>query len=119
MQNPTQPHALRRLRASLRLVPPGPRRRFPPELRAELAVYARERLAQGVSQARVASELGVSAPTVARLGGRAAPRALVPVRVVEDDAPPRVAITVRGPCGLVIEGLDVAGVAALLREVSE
>lgn len=118
MQNPPPTPALRRLRAALRVAPPGPRRRFPPALRDEMASYVRERLAHGASQAQVAAELGVSAPTVARLGARTATRALVPVRVVEPQEPPRATVTVRGPYGFVIEGLDVAGVAALLKAVS-
>jgi transposase-like protein len=118
MQHPPHTPALRRLRAALRLVPPGPHRRFPPELREELAAYVRERLACGVSRAMVASELGVSAPTVSRLGARPAMQALVPVRIVGDHKRPQALVTVRGPCGLVIEGLDVVGVAALLKEVA-
>lgn len=118
MQNPPPSPALRRLRAALRVAPPGPRRRFPPALRQEMASYVRERLAQGASKTQVAAELGVSGPTVARLEARTATPALVPVRVVEEQEPARGTVTVRGPYGLVIEGLDVAGVAALLRAVS-
>lgn len=118
MQKPPPSPTLRRLRAALRVAPPGPRRRFPPALREEMASYIRERLAQGASKTHVAAELGVSAPTVARLGARPATRALVPVRVVEEQEPARWTVTVRGPYGLVIEGLDVRGVAALLKAVS-
>lgn len=104
---------LRRIRRHLAELPNGRGRRFSHELRDELGRYARARRAAGATNAAIAVELGVSAPSVARALAR---RTVVPVRVVED---PRVQqLMVRGPHGVLVEGLDIEGVALLLRALS-
>ena len=40
-----------------------------------------------------------------------------PVRIIED-VPEHADVRVRGPRGIVVEGLDVAGVAALIKALS-
>lgn len=44
--------------------------------------------------------------------------AFVPVRVVDDQRSPASPVRVHGPRGIVVEGLDVAGVAELVRALS-
>ena len=104
---------VRQVRAALAQLP-SQGRRFPPEVRAAVERYARRRTAEGATNLAVARELGVSAPTISRALARQS-RMFVPVRVVPEAAAP---VIVRGPCGVVIEGLDVAGVAKLLVELS-
>lgn len=110
--------------AALEPLEKGFRRRIPRLLQDRIAEYARERVAAGVSRAAVAREVGVSAPTLARALGvergadRLRPRelGLTPVRVVESqDTEP--AIQVRTSSGLLIEGLSVAVLASLIREL--
>jgi len=104
------------LRAAIAaLVPGGTERRYPGALRAKIARYATARLGQGASRAQVSAELGVSSPTLKRMVVAPSPRLRL-VRVTEAGVTPLPAIrlVVRGPAGVTIEGLDVAGVAALL-----
>ena len=104
------------LRAAIAaLVPDGTERRYPSALRAKIARYAAARLDQGASRAQVSAELGVSSPTLKRMVAAPSPRLRL-VRVTEGSKTPvpAVRLVVRGPAGVTIEGLDVAGVAALL-----
>ena len=93
--------------------PRRPGRRFSAEARAVLARFASEQIAAGRPVAAVTRELELS---IATLGGftRARP-SFVPVEVTPEA---RSSITVRGPHGLVIEGLDVGAVAELLRRLA-
>ncbi len=110
-----------RIRADVASLTAGPQRRYPAALRRRIAAYARARLAQGASRGQVGVELGVSDPTLVRLLGeqRPTPR-LRPVRVVSTREPAMggSSVLVRAPGGVVIEGLDPAGIAALLRALS-
>lgn len=96
----------------------GPGRRYPPDLRRRGAEYLRARLAAGAPLSAVLRELGVRRETLAGWATPAeagpSPR-FVPVTVV---GPAAGRIVVHGPSGLRIEGLDVAGVAELLRRLS-
>jgi len=90
-------------------------RRIPADLKEDLALYARSASAEGTGAGEIARRLGVSAPTVRRLL-RSAPRgALLAVGTVELASPP---LRVMVPGGLVVEGLDVDGVAALSRALT-
>jgi len=95
----------------------GPGRRYPPDLRRRGAEYLRARQAAGAPLSAVVRELGVRRETLAGWAAPAeaetSPR-FVPVSVIEE--PSR--IVVRGPGGVRIEGLDVAGVADLLRRLA-
>jgi len=102
------------IRAALEGLPTGRARRIPPEVRALIERYVRRRISEGARRNAVARELGVGESTVARAWD-AGTEQLRPVRVVP--ASPA-AVTVRGPCGLTIEGLDIDGVAALIRALS-
>lgn len=104
--------------AARRAGPRGAGRRYPASLRQVATEYLRQRQADGVAVSTIAGELGVKRHTLlawaaAAIGAVATP-GFVPVRVVADGTA-RSPIVVHGPGGLRIEGLDVAGVIALLR----
>ncbi len=96
----------------------GPGRRYPDELRRRGAAYLRARQAAGAPLSAILRELGVRRETLA---GWAAPAAaktrprFVPVTVMEA---PAGRIVVHGPGGVRVEGLDLAGVADLLRRLA-
>jgi len=102
-------------------------RRYPPELRARVLAWAQGRLAEGVSVPAACDEIGIGEPTLRRLLGEPPRRRAVAkragftrVRVVspaqQDAAGGR--LTVRGPHGVVVEGLSVADVAHLFERLS-
>ncbi len=97
----------------------GGKRRYPARLRRRIADYARNQIESDVSLTQVSSDLGVGHPTLIRLLEEAPPR----MRRVRVTASTRVTdssaiLVVRGPGGIVIEGLDVDGAAALLRALA-
>ena len=109
------------------------RRRYPAQLRAEVLRHARARMSAGVSLRAVCEELDVGEPTLTRFLNAEKPvPVLAPapspspkpapkfarVRVVEKVAAPTTAISVKGPCGLIIEGLATAQLAELVRELA-
>jgi hypothetical protein len=110
-----------RLRVTVATLTPGGQRRYPPGLRSEIADYARARMRAGGVRRDVVAELGVSDPTLVRiLSERETTPKLRPVRVVAS-RPARTEVSplvVRTVGGLQIEGLDVAGVAALVRALT-
>jgi transposase-like protein len=102
-------------------------RRYPEELRARVAAYARRRMARGASAARVCRELDLGSPTLKRFLHTSSPAAgFVELQVADDSARQpapapidrRPAIAVRGGCGVMVEGLGIDDVARLLRELS-
>ena len=106
---------LQRIRAALAARPKGPGRRITPEVRHWIACYAHRRAAEGASRVGVAREVGVSDETLVRVLKAEPADELVPVRVaLESSCSP----TVRGPGGLTIEGLDIEGLAGLIRALS-
>jgi hypothetical protein len=98
----------------------GPGRRYPAELRQRGAEYLRARKTAGAPLSAIVRELGVRRETLAgwvapaKAEAETRPR-FVPVSVLEA---PTGRIVVHGPGGVRIEGLDVAGVADLLRRLS-
>lgn len=88
-------------------------RRFPAEARRTIVRYAQERIAAGCPKEAVARDVDLTAVTLSRW--LVETPAFVPVAVTSPAAGP---LVVRGPGGLVIEGLDLAGLAALLRELT-
>lgn len=94
---------------------------YPPELRRDIESYLRDRLGAGGSPHGVAREIGVSQTSLQRwrLQARRDPGLphLRPVSVLP--APPTLtgAISVSGPRGLRIEGLDLDAVAELIRRL--
>lgn len=99
----------------------GPRARFSGAFKARVVEYFRERAGQGASQAAVAAELGLSDRTMGRWCRKAGRTAKTSAfRAVTLEAQPARAggLLVHGPGGLRVEGLDVAGLAELLRALS-
>lgn len=90
-------------------------RRYPDSLRSRLAALVRAHPEQSVRS--LALQLGMAPQTLDRFAADS-PAGVLPVRVVREPEPQSPTPIVRGPCGLVVEGLDVAGVADLLRALS-
>lgn len=99
-------------------------RRYPPELRARVAAFARDRRATGASIAAICAELDVGEPTMHRfLGLVGMPKRKKPVEGFKRVAlakpssePSR--LVLRGPGGVVVEGLSVDEMAQLLKSLS-
>ena len=109
-------------RAAVRRAGPrGAGRRYPSALRRVAVEYFRRRRAAGATLAAISRELGVKRHTL--IGWTAAPEAaaalprFVPVSVVAE-TPATSRIIVHGPGGVRVEGLDLAGVAELLRRLA-
>jgi hypothetical protein len=86
------------------------------ELRDAVLAYAARRKAERVSQKRVAAELGMSEQTLCYWRAMSRPRgSLVPVAVVARSESAREVVIECGP--LRVRGLDVGGVAELLRRL--
>lgn len=97
-------------------------RRYTPELRARVLAWAKGRRAEGASVATLCGEIGIGEPTLRKLlepGERRASRkkaaGFARVKVV---APAPKMVLVRGPGGLVVEGLSLEGVAELMRRLA-
>lgn len=92
------------------------RRRYPTELRDAVLAYAAKRRGERVSQEKVAEELGMSPQTLCYWRALARQRGTItPVAIVEKREASREVIVECGP--LRVRGLDVAGVAELLRRL--
>jgi hypothetical protein len=111
----------KRIRRSIAKLAGGGQRRYPQRLRGMIADYCRTRVDGGVPLTRVCSELGVGHPTLVRMLEEAKAPRLRRVRIAApkpNEPEAGLAPVVRGPAGIVIEGLDVEGVAALVRALS-
>ena len=105
----------RQFRAQVRqLGPRGPGRKYPASLRRDAVAYLRARQADGVGVDWAAVELGIRKATLHGWAAAKAVAGFVPVKVVET---PVARIAVHCPAGLRVEGLDVAGLADLLRRL--
>lgn len=105
-----------------KLGPRGRGRAYPKGLLEKLLSYTVARRRQGASVVEVASEVGINFRTLARwLGARKTARfgRVVVAAPVVTTAAAAAPIIVHGPRGVRIEGLDVAGVAELVRRVGE
>jgi hypothetical protein len=94
--------------------------RYPENLRAEIRAVARAGRAAGRSMTSLARELGVSAPTLIQWVRQPARRPWRPVTVAPpsaSEAPPMRPVLVT-PHGFRVEGLDVAGVVAVLQSLA-
>ena len=106
-------------RAAVRQAGPrDARQRYPAALRRQGVAYLAARQASGATASAVARELAVRRDTLLwwTRPRRAAKPGFVPVSVVGGQ--PIDQIVVRGPHGVRVEGLDVAGVAELLRRLA-
>jgi hypothetical protein len=114
------PERAREFRAALAaLGRTGSKTTYPRELRALGLAHLKERRSQGVPLREVASELGIAKTTATRWE-RPARRAsaIRRVNIAPRTTAPGTSMVVYGPAGLRIEGLDVATVAALLKDLS-
>ena len=103
-------------RAILALDSTKQRRRYPAPLRRRLVSLVRSHPERSVVS--LARALDMAPQTLTRIvTSTPTSPAFVAVRVVEDPVEP-VDVRVRGPGGIVIEGLDIADVAALIRALS-
>ena len=94
----------------------GGRRRYPVEARDVAVAYARSRGREGATLHRAARELGIPLPTLQAWTRSAAAFRRVTVEAAATSAPPR--LVVRTLSGLIVEGLDVAGLAELARALA-
>lgn len=100
------------------LSPIKQRRRYPAALRAQVLRYAKSAIATGRSRTAICEELDIGEPTLTRFLKVRPDPTFQRVRVV-DQPPERPAqVSVKGPCGLVIDGLSVAELAELVRRLS-
>jgi hypothetical protein len=90
-------------------------RRFGASLRRRVTTYARQRIAAGASLQRVCEELDISTPTLGRFlsAHGAADSGFVEVAIAEK--PAIGGFVVRGPCGVLVEGLSLGDLAQLLK----
>jgi hypothetical protein len=105
-------------RAAVRQAGPrSARQRYPAAVRRQGVAYLAARRASGATASAAARELAVRRDTLLwwTRPRRAAQPGFVPVTVVEGPADQ---IVVRGPHDVRVEGLDVAGVAELLRRLA-
>lgn len=102
-------------RAIAALAPTKYERRYPAALRGRLAALVRAHPEHGLTG--IARRLDMAPQTLAKIVAGVGP-ALVPVRIIPEAVPRPAGIRVLAPHGLVIEGLDVAGVAELMRALS-
>jgi hypothetical protein len=108
-----QREELRKLLAEIG--PRGRGRPYPKGLLEKVLSYTVARRRQGAELLAVGEELGMSWKTLARwLGGKRKTRRFGRVEVV---SPPARALTVHGPRGLRIEGLDLEGIAELVQRL--
>ncbi len=104
-------------RAAVRQAGRGARQRYSAAVRRQGVAYLAPRRASGATASAAARELAVRRDTLLwwTRPRRAFKPGFVPVTVVDGPADQ---IVVRGPHGVRVEGLDVAGVAELLRRLS-
>jgi len=99
----------------------GNQRRYPESTRSRILDYARRRLDAGASVTTICTEVGVSHPTLSKLLADL-PAPMRRVRVAQSPTPTaadrQLPLVVRGPSGIVVEGLGVEGVAELIRTLS-
>lgn len=101
---------------------------YPRSLQITAASYFRAKRAQGASQRDIGEELGIHEDTLRRWASALSdapplestpPSDFAPVEILDAAPPrPRGAILVRGPGGLLIEGLDIDSLAELVRRLS-
>jgi transposase-like protein len=107
---------IRRFRTACRREERG-RGRYPAGARDAAVAYGRARERDGATVHRAARELGIPMQTLQAWMRAAAPAfRRVTVEAPDASAPPR--LVVRTPSGLIVEGLDVAGVAELSRALA-
>ena len=93
---------------------------YPKSLTAQVVEYARAQRAAGVPIEKIGEELGLPWRTIRRwlsIVRSSDFRAVEIVERVAPTAPPRAAVVVLAPHGVRVEGLDLDGIAELLRRL--
>jgi hypothetical protein len=104
----------RALREAIRdLERPHPTAEIPRELRSRILAFVSRAKTYGWGAATVARAIGVSAGSIKNWRRDEKRRALVPVRIVRDV--PSMKLSVVGPSGYRVDGLDVTTTVQLLR----
>ena len=116
MSNPPSPDALRSALAVAERSGVG--RAYPIALRRAAAAHGISARDRGAPLTVVAAALGLPPITLQRWIQREGASMFRSAVVVEPAAPPSSPLVVHGPRGLRVEGLDVAGVAELLRRLA-
>ena len=98
----------------------GSQVRYPEDLRAEITAVTHDARAAGRSVFSLARELGVSAPTLFEWARPPVRRPWRPVTLSPQvpETPPPVSPGLVTPHGFHVEGLDVAGVVTVLRNLA-
>jgi hypothetical protein len=86
---------------------------YPKKLRAEIVEYARSRRGAAIPIEAIGAELGMPWRTIRRWTPPVRGKRFRPIEIVET----RREFVVHGPHGLRIEGLDIDGVAELVRRL--
>jgi hypothetical protein len=107
---------IRKLRAALARRESGRGRRFAAELRSQISGIGRRLRGEGASWSEIGATLGVPTATAQRLCESDAP-GFARVEVV-DDVVAVGGLVVVTPSGFRVEGLDVSGVATLIRQLA-
>jgi hypothetical protein len=95
----------------------GRGRRYPNVLRKRVLSYIQSRQRQGASPEQISAELGLVLSTLQRWQKQTSPAAeFERIEIVGEPIAPS-GLVVHGPAGLRIEGLDLAGVAELVRRL--
>jgi transposase len=98
----------------------GRGKRYPRPLLEKMLSYTVARRRQGATLVAVGGEIGMNWKTLARwVGERKTASRFERVQVAAPAAAASAALIVHGPRGLRIEGLDVGGVAELVRRLGE
>ena len=93
---------------------------YPKGLLEKLLSYTVARRRQGATLVAIGEEVGMSWKTLGRwLGGRKSRARFERVEVIAPAPAVARSLVVHGPHGLRVEGLDVAGVAELMRRLGE
>lgn len=90
--------------------------RYPAALRQAAVEYAKRAKTQGRSQAQVAGELGVSEQTLRYWRSKSREGELMPVAIVAPSGPSQDPVVEVG--ALRVRGLDIAGIAELLKRLA-
>jgi len=111
---------LRREVAGVRVAARGSGHRYPEALRNKIVLHARPRRARGESLAAISRDLEVTAPTLQRWLSSSGSSGFRRVEVASAEPMPASspAPAVILPSGVRIEGLDLAGLVILLRELA-
>jgi len=106
------------LRRAVARLQRGRRERFPKDLRSKLIAYIHGRRDAGATLEQIGEEIGVNCKTVANWVSRARKRSSFCRVEVAQEQGVAGALTVRGPCGVRVEGMAITDLVDLLRRLA-